>query len=511
MLKAIEKTKLILLVFIGAVICSGCGQAKRQADTLVIGVPSSLNLGTGNPVVIQRNANVWETLTELDHNLIPCPGLAVSWSSSADCRRWSFTLRSDVLFHDGTPLNAELVRRNILRLHNHPELDYYSVFTALDSAGAPDDSTLICKFSVPVADLPNKLGHYFAGVFSPAAWGGDGKLSVPVGCGPFVFDRSELASYDRVRAFPGYYKGEPHFKAVEFKVIPDPVVRIMSLLRGNIDMIAHHGGVPANHLGLLRDKPGITLDSLNAAITHYLLFNCARPPFDKPSVRDAFDRLLNRTELVSTILSGAGSPAHDFFIEKAVLWDAGRFSTLPDTTDSPGDELAELQGRPLILLANQRDMSSWGYRRVVDYLADYFSRHGITLAVEVLEGGAWQDATRHGRFDITFYPLSMPTGTPELLIHRLAHSRGMRVRAAGNTTHYASALLDSLFAEAVRAESVRRQRELYNDILDLLARQKPFVPLFHERYYFAYQSRLGTVALDPFLKPDLHLIGGNEP
>ena len=492
------------LIFLLALLCVvGCSGRSRQLDTLVIGVPSSLNLGTNNPVLLQRNSNVWETLTNLDHNLVPRPGLAKSWLAGHGCRNWTFFIRGGVTFHDGARLDAELVRSNILRLHNHPELDYYSVYTNLDSVVAPDDTTLVCCFSRPVADLPNKVGHYFAGIFSPESWGENGKLTCPVGCGPYVFDRSEIAQYDRITAYGDYYRSEPHFKTIEFRVIPDPVVRIMSLLRGNIDMIAHHGGVPANHLGLLRGRSGVTLDSLDAAITHYLLFNCARAPFDQRSARDSFERLLNRGELVDAALSGAGSPAHDFFIKKAELWDAGRFSVTPDTLAEVPEGLRE---KPLVLLANQRDMNSWGYRRVVDYLVDFFARQGVMIEVEALEGGAWQDATCEGRFDITLYPLSMPTGTPELLIRRLAYSQGMRVRTNGNTTHYTSALLDSLFAEAVNAGSIGRHRKLYVGILDMLATEKPFVPLFHERYYFAYRSTLRGVALDPFLKPDLHAI-----
>ena len=496
---------LTVLILMG-VFTGGCGTADKQPGTLVIGIPSSLNLGTNNPVMIQRNANVWETLTELDHTLTPQPKLATSWSVSENGRIWTFTLRNGVHFHDGVPLTAHLVRENILRLHNHSELDYYSVFTNLATVNALDDSTLECVFSRPVVDLPNKLGHYFAGIFSPSSWGPDGKLTAPVGCGPYVYDGSEVGRYDRIRKFTDYYNGSPYFETVEFRIIPDPVVRIMSLIRGDIDLIAHHGGVPANHRGLLYGKPGITLDSLDVAITHYLLFNCARPPFDNPEARKTFDCLLNRSELVSLILAGAGVPAHDYFIEGAGQWDARRFSVKPDTLNITGESLNLLRGKSIVLLASQGDMNSWGYRRVVDYLVDQYARFGIELTVTVLEGGAWQDATREGDFDITLYPLSMPTGTPELFIRRLAYSGGMRVRSIGNTTHYASSVLDSLFNAAIEANTITIQNDLYNVILDMLAREKPVVPLFHERYYFAYRSSLTGVRLDPFLKPDLFTI-----
>lgn len=490
-----------------SVILSGCSEKHNADDTLIIGASGSLVLGSANPVMINRNSNVWETLTTLDHSLVPRPCLAKSWDVSDDGRNWTFILRNDVVFHDGSILDADLVKDNADRLHEHPELDYYSVFITLETASAIDDTTIVLSFSQPVIDLPNKLGHYFAGIFSPSSWQPDGKLNEPTGSGPYIFSDAEIGSYERMTVFADYRNGPAHFITVEYRTIPDPVVRIMSLIRGDIDMIAHHGGVPATHLQLLRGKPGITIDSLDVAITHYLLFNCAREPFNDTMARDAFDRLLNREEMVSLILAGAGTAAHDFFCSKAVRWDNKRFDIQPTLTDIPSTVRNNLTDRPLKLLVNQRDMSSWGYRRVADYLIDIFSRHGVTIEIEVLEGGAWQDATREGQFDITLYPLSMPTGTPELFIRRLAFSGGMRVRSIGNTTHFSSSTVDSLFQKALTSTTFEENHTAYTAILDLLAHDKPILPMYHDRYYFAYRSDLTNVHLDPFLKPDLHAIG----
>jgi ABC-type transport system substrate-binding protein len=146
---------------------------------------------------------------------------------------------------------------------------------------------------------------------------------------------------------------------------------------------------------------------------------------------------------------------------------------------------------------------------VADYLADYYGRLGVTIRIEALEGGAWQKATQDGKYDITLYPLSMPTGTPELLIRRLAFSAGMRVRAIGNTTHFSSAETDALFGAALNARDAATQEHGFNRVLDLLAKEKPFVPLYHERYYYAYRRGLSGVRVDPFLKLDLGGLRGD--
>jgi peptide/nickel transport system substrate-binding protein len=485
-------------VFILMAACSG---GHRPANTLIVGVSASLNLGSNNPVMIQRNANVWETLTELDDSLVARPQLAESWQVSADGRQWTIRLRHGVIFHNGDSLSAALVAANVRRLKDHPDLDYYSTFINLESVTALDGATLRLVFSKPLVDLPNKVGHYFAGIFSPSAFGPAGKLLKPVGSGPYVFAESRIGQYDKVVAFNNYYGGRPYFREIEFRIIPDPVVRIMSLIRGDIDVIGHHGGVPAPYLNMLRNKPNIVLASQDVAITHYLLFNCSRAPFRKRECREAFAGSLDRTELVERILQGAGVPARDFLVDAASRWNRQRFSP---TAEVNRRGLAACAGRsPIVLLLSQSDLTSWGYRHVADYLADYFGRLGVPIRVNALEGGAWQKATQNGDFDITLYPLSAPTGTPELLIRRLGFSAGMQVRSAGNTTHFSSPAFDTLFNGAVNAASAAGQESEFNRALDWLALELPFVPLYHERYYYAYRKGLAGVRVDPFLRMDL--------
>ncbi|MCC7175108.1 MAG: ABC transporter substrate-binding protein [Bryobacterales bacterium] len=491
---------------------AACSGNRRPSGKLVIGVNGSLNLGSNNPVLIQRNANVWEALTELDDSLTAQPQLAESWQATSDGRQWRLRLKRGVRFHDGAALSAPLVAANVLRLKDHPELDYYSTFVNLASAAIDDEFTVRLVFSRPMVDLPNKVGHYFAGIFSPAAFGPDGKLGKPIGSGPYVFAESRIGQYDRVTAFDQYHGGRPYFREIEFRIIPDPVVRLMSLIRGDIDMIAHHGGVPAPYLDLLRNKPGIVVASQDVAITHYLLFNCSRRPFLKMECRDAFSRSLDRAGLVERILQGAGSPARDFLVDRASRWNRGRFSVQPDASGQVKQELKACAGSSaVVLLLSQSDLSAWGYRHVADYLADYFSRLGVPVRVEALEGGAWQKATQDGRYDITLYPLSTPTGTPELLIRRLAFSAGMRIRSIGNTTHFLSGQIDSLFTEALEAPDAATQERGFNHVLDLLAKEQPFVPLYHERYYYAYRRGLAGVHVDPFLKLDLGRLHWEEP
>jgi len=488
------------IVLILGIACSPSG---RRRDMLIIGVGGSLNLGNHNPVMIQRNANVWESLTELDDFFIARPSLAESWRVSPDGKTWTFRLRKGVLFHDGTVLTAAAAVWNVQRMKNHPEFDYYGTFLHLISADALDETAFRLVFSRPVVDLPNRIGHYFAGIFSPSAFDETGKIIKPVASGPYIFKESRIGRYDRVSAFDGYHGRKPYFHAVEFRIIPDPIVRVMSLLRGDIDMIAHHGGVPASLKDLLEGRPDIVVRSQDVAITHYLLFNCAREPFSVKALRTAFAGRIDREELVNLILRGGGIPAHDFFIGRAMRWDKHRFPMKAENMNFSRTSLKTLKKHRLKFLLNQGDAQSWGYKHVADYLADIFSQMGLTIDIDVREGGAWSKAVEKGDFDLTLYPLSMPLGTPELLIRRLVFSEGMKVRGIGNSTHYRSVEIDKLFLEAMNAPDAKIQERQFNMLLDMIRDETPIIPLFHEKYYYAFRKGLSGVKMDPFLKLDL--------
>lgn len=482
-----------------------CAPRSEEGNRLIIGVGGSLNLGTNNPVYIQRNANVWETFTRLDSSFEARPLLAESWNSAKNGTEWTLLLRRDVVFHNGDSLNASLAIDNIRRFRDHPEFDYYGVYTYLDSVYAVDAHTITLVFSRPNVDFPQKTGHYFSGIFSPGAFDRDGKITVPIGCGPYRFVKSETGKYDLMKSFDGYFGGKPYFDEIEFRIIPDPLVRVMALIRGDIDMIAHHGGVLPEHLKLLRSASGVAVDSCDIGVTHYLLFNCAGEAFRDRTSREAFSRLLNRKEMVDLILRGKGIPAHDYFVEPIRAWDRMRFPEIPDTSLN-ASAAALFREKPLTLVLSQGDMSNWGYTQVAEYLADYFGKMGIRLSIVSLEGGAWQRAIQKGEFSCTLYPLSIPTGTPELFIRALAYSRGLRAKNTGNRTHFSSPVVDSLVESAAVAPSLALRDSLYNRILDIMAREQPVVPLYHERYYYAYRKGLRRVSLDPFLKLDLSTI-----
>src|SRR5205085_8962359 len=136
-------------------------------------------------------ALIFDTLTSRNDNGDAVPKLALSWTHSEDFKTWIFKLRPGVLFHDGTPFNAQAVAWKYDR-HKDPKNKCGCAFPIqfIDKVEAKDDLTVAFYLKEPTAELPALLAAPGPNnvVYSPTAVEklGDDYNRKPVGTGPFV-------------------------------------------------------------------------------------------------------------------------------------------------------------------------------------------------------------------------------------------------------------------------------------------------------------------------------------
>jgi ABC-type transport system substrate-binding protein len=484
-----------------------CSREVRDKNKLIIGSGGSLFLGNNNPVYIQRNSNSWESFTQLNDSLVPEPMLAESWNSENEGKIWILYLRKNIVFQNGEIFNSRSAIANILRLKHHPELDLYSVYSDLDTVYAMDDYIIKLIFKYPIVDFPSKTGHYFSGIFSNSSFDRNGKIIKPIGCGPYELVEIKTGEYDRFKAFDKYYKGTPQFQEIEFRIIPDPIMRIMALIRGDIDIIAHRAGLSPQYLKYLENYPEIKVDSFKVGVTHYLLLNSNSGFFKIGNNRKHLNDIIDREDIVINPLQNKGYAADDFFIESKKLWSKKRFNKNKDNINHI--VFNKTSDEKFVFLLNQGESLNYSYKPVAEYLCDLLEKENVHVEILSLEGEVYKKYLQSGKYDLTFYPLSIPTGTPELFIRALVYSRGLQTRQY-SLTHFKSETVDSLFNECIRASNLKEQDYLYDKILDLVKNEIIILPIFHEKYYIAYNRRLKNVKIDLFLKPDLSTIGLEE-
>lgn len=259
------------------------------------------------------SSQVLDGLVSLDENHTVVPWLAEKWSVSPDQLTWVFTLKKDVSFTDGTPVDAAAVAYNFdywLGGGNSTAKVWLEGYYA--SASAIDAQTVQINLSQPYPRLVDNLTQGYFGIQSQKALTTRSKeqnCESPIGSGAFVVDkwnRGEdilLKRNDAYTSPPANAKhnGVAYVDAIDWKFVADPTTRAASLSSGETDAIYDVPAIEWKNL----ESAGYQLEKyITPGRPQQLSFNTVSGPFADEKVRQAFAYSLDRKALVETIGQG---------------------------------------------------------------------------------------------------------------------------------------------------------------------------------------------------------------
>jgi len=249
--------------------------------------------------------NVLQGLVKFNAKGEIVPALAESWKVSPGGLTYTFTLRRNVRFHDGTNFAADAVVFKFERArdpkagHTHPE--YYRDITRVE---APNPHTVVFRLRQPNTEFLINLARPDS-VIGPKGRVDEQKTQ-PVGTGPFRFVAWERGVGVRLERFGQYYvPGWPYLERVTFRFLPDQNAQLAALRAGDLDVIGY-GVIPENALAVQRD-PNLKLITGTTTTEITVGMNNSRPPFDDVRVRRAMQYAVNKDELVRGVMMGFGT------------------------------------------------------------------------------------------------------------------------------------------------------------------------------------------------------------
>ena len=239
------------------------------------------------------------------------PGLAQSWEISKDGLTYTFKLRPNVTFHDGTPFNAEAVRFCFERQLNDKS-PYYATGTYpyvksflgnIASVEVVDPLTLQIKLKAQLAPFLQYLAHQSLFVYSPEAlkkWGKD-IVKHPVGTGPFKLDAWEPGVKVVLVRNDAYWGGAPKVRQAIYVPIIEAQARLAAIKTGEIDLTMD---VPPDSLDDLRKDPNVVVAESNSSAAWYIALNTRHPILKDKRVRQALNYAVNKDAIIRDILKG---------------------------------------------------------------------------------------------------------------------------------------------------------------------------------------------------------------
>ena len=288
------------------------------------------------PGLLMSNA-VFDTLAVYNDTNVSVPHLAESFTASDDLMTWTMKLREGILFHDGTPLNAEAVLVNFNTQRSDPLVGLAILpFFPADATAATviDDLTIEFKVNFPIADFGSIVTGQLGMVASPtwlAAAKEDPTLNqAPVGTGPFIFDSRSEDSVTRFVRNEDWWGGDVYLDAVEFYPVTDGDDRNDLLFNGDLDALQTTN--QASIIDLIDD--GSVQNVIDdTGEESFAMMNTAIPPFDDIRARQALAYASPIEEYVELIGLGVSRRASQRFTPESINFnpDLVQVGNDPDT------------------------------------------------------------------------------------------------------------------------------------------------------------------------------------
>ena len=469
--------------------------------------PQFHNLGANANVA----ANIFEPLIKLDADMRVGPGLAVSWKL-IDERTWEFKLRPGAKFSDGTPFTSA----DVLWSLDRPATEVgspagYTLFTkAIVSKVAVDASTVRLSTAAPYPLLLTDLSAVFMvsrkateGVPIEAFSSGKGVL----GTGPYKFvsyqrdDRVELARND---AFDGPKAPWDH---VTIRFIPNNAARLAALLSGDVDGIE---GVPTPDLEQVKANPKLAFAQKVSSRLIYLFVDSdpkgtpfvtakdgaklGKNPLADVRVRRALSMAINRDAISARVMSGLGYPANNLVPD--TLFGNDPTLKLPVNDLDAAKKLLAEAGYPdafalTIHGPNNRFVND---DKIVQAVAQMFSRIGITAAVDTMPMASYAGRGAKSEFSIGLIGYGAQTGESSSTLRAIiACSKPETGGGLFNWSHFCDPEVDALTTKALATVDDPARLDLLRRAAHLAIDQGAIIPLHFQATTWAAKKGINIV------------------
>ncbi|WP_246244238.1 ABC transporter substrate-binding protein [Amycolatopsis pithecellobii] len=375
----------------------------------------------------------WEflTLPSAEDNT-PSPGLAESWTTSADKLTWTYRIRQDVHWSDGEPVTAKDAAFTFNRIITDDKAQeangtYVENFA---SVTAPDEHTLVITTKAPQAsmtalDVPIVPEHVWAGIRDMEDPRTDSVPVVGVGDGPFLITEYRPNELVRLKANPEYWRGKARYDELQFITYKNADAAVNALRNDEVDLVNR---LTSTQFDALTGQPGITTNKATGRRYRELLMNpgaqtLARRPIGDGNpaltdvrVRRAIAQAIDPRTLIDKVLGGDGRLGGGLLptAYPKYHWDpadAQRYRFDPAAANAALDAAGYLRGAdgsrtgrdgaPLRLRLLGKASEDFS-QRAADYVVSWLGAIGIGVTKQLVSDNEVDDRTNAGTYDLAF-------------------------------------------------------------------------------------------------------------
>ena len=482
----------IVLILLLALI-PGCTQAPTHNPGSVVMAldesPRNLDPRVGTDAASERLIQlIFSSLVKRSLTYDIEPDIALSWDIP-NPTTYIFHLRTDARFHDGRPLTSKDVvytfRSVLSGAIQTPKAGTYRLVESVD---APDDHTVVFKLKEPFAPFLWNLTRGAIGIVPDGAPNDFARN--PVGSGAFKFVRYLPDAEVVLARNDDYYGEKSKIAEVQFKIIPEPIVRALELRKGSVD-IALSALTPDMVEALRGNKD---LDVLQAPGTNYqyIAFNLKDPLFMDIRVRQAIAYSIDREKIIQYLWRGQAKLATGVI-------PPSNWSYAPDV---PEYAYSPQRARELLRESGHENLS-FTYRTATDdtgrllasVLQQQLHEIGVQMEIRSNEFATFYSDVVKGNFQM--YSLRWIGGNNDPDILNFVFHSMMFPPNGANRGRYANAEVDRLIDFARREVDTEKRKAAYQRIQRIVAEELPYFSLFYVDNVAVYNKRVKGMKLFP--------------
>jgi len=469
--------------------------AAKDAVMAVYSTFTTLDPYDANDTLSQAaTKSFYQGLFGFDKDLKLVNVLAESYDVSKDGLVYTFKLKKNIKFHDGTTFDATAVKANMDRVTDPAnKLKRYTLFNRVAKTEVVDPYTARITLKEPFSPFINVLAHPSAVMISPTALKKYGKEIAfhPVGTGPFEFVEWKQTDYLKGKKFAGYWKtGYPKIDTITWKPVVDNNTRSAVMQTGEADFAF---SIPFEQAAVLKASPKVDLIDSPSIIQRYLSFNTMVKPFNDPKVRQAINYAINKDALTKVAFAGHAVPAEGVvphgvdYAEKLGPWPYN---------PAKARELLKEAGYP-----NGFETTLWSAynhttaQKVIQFVQQQLQQVGIKAQVQALEAGQRVERVESVQkpedagVRIYYVGWSSSTGESDWALRPLLASESMPPKLL-NTAYYKNEQVDADIAGALRTTDRAEKAKLYKDAQERIWKDAPWAFLVTEKILYARAKRL---------------------
>ncbi len=485
--------------------CLAAAAAPKKGGTLIYAVtaeaPTTDCHATTTYAAIHVLAPHYSLLLRVDADNYPKlkPDVAESWSVSPDGLTYTFKVRPNVLFHDGTPLTSRDVKATFDRLRNPPAgiiSIRQALFGDIVSIDTPDPSTVVMTLTGPDASFLDTLALPYNCIYSGDRLAQDANYPAKtvMGSGPFVFVEHVNGSHWIGRRFDGYWdNNKPYLDGFRATFIKSQAV--VTALQGGQIQAEFRSISPGERTQLVNSlKDRITVQESPWVCKIDLLFNTQAKPFDNPKIRQALSMAVDRwtaSDALSkiTIVKPVGGP---------LLPGSPLALTTEELAQLPGYERdvekSRTEAEQLLAEAGAKDLRFRLINRNVNhpftpvgvFMVDQFRRVGVTAEHTQLDVSQQKSTIANGDYQVAIDAFCADTDDAgPLLLPYLSKQRSPR-----NMTRNSNPQLDAVYDMFRNATDEGKRLELAKDMQRKVITDANSVPVIWYSRIVAHASNM---------------------